>query len=85
VLAEQARDGIQREYEMMTMACDGRWKLVSFSDADDGQLFDLVPTRRRATTCGTTVPTRQSRNACSTTPLLGAATSCSDPVTGGAP
>ncbi|GAB2622220.1 sulfatase family protein [Pseudactinotalea suaedae] len=42
VFAEQARDGIQRESEMMTMTYDGRWKLVSFSDADDGQLFDLV-------------------------------------------
>lgn len=42
VFAEQARDGIQKDSEMMTMAFDGRWKLVSFSDADDGQLFDVV-------------------------------------------
>lgn len=42
VFAQQARDGIQRDSEMMTMAFDGRWKLVSFSDSpDDGQLFDL--------------------------------------------
>lgn len=42
VFTEQARDGIQRESEMMTMAFDGRWKLVSFSDdPEHGQLFDL--------------------------------------------
>ncbi|UFU01910.1 sulfatase-like hydrolase/transferase [Ruania suaedae] len=42
VVCEQARDGIQQESELMTMVADGRWKLVCFSDSDDGQLFDTV-------------------------------------------
>lgn len=42
VFSEQARDGIQRDSEMMTMAFDGRHKLVAFSDAPEGQLFDLA-------------------------------------------
>lgn len=41
VFAEQARDSIQQDSEMMTMIADARWKLVCFTDADDGQLFDL--------------------------------------------
>lgn len=41
VFVEQARDSIQQDSEMMTMIADARWKLVCFTDADDGQLFDL--------------------------------------------
>lgn len=41
IYSEQARDSIQTASEMMTMVVQDRWKLVSFSDADDGQLFDL--------------------------------------------
>jgi arylsulfatase len=42
VFAEHARDMILRSTERMTMVCDERWKLVEFSDSDEGQLFDLV-------------------------------------------
>lgn len=41
VFAEQARDSIQQDSEMMTMIASAEWKLVCFTDADDGQLFDL--------------------------------------------
>jgi len=41
VFAEHGRDGILQGTEMMTMVRDCRWKLVSFIDHSDGQLFDL--------------------------------------------
>lgn len=41
VFAEQARDSIQSESELMTMVVDGRWKCVSFKGSSEGQLFDL--------------------------------------------
>ncbi len=41
VFSEHARDAILTGSELMTMAFDGRHKLVEFIDADTGQLFDL--------------------------------------------
>lgn len=41
VFSEHARDAILTGTELMTMAFDGRWKLVEFIDCEDGQLFDL--------------------------------------------
>jgi arylsulfatase A-like enzyme len=41
VFAEHGRDGILQGTEMMTMVRDERWKMVSFIDHEDGQLFDL--------------------------------------------
>jgi len=41
VFSEHARDAILTETELMTMAFDGRFKLVEFVDRDAGQLFDL--------------------------------------------
>jgi arylsulfatase A-like enzyme len=41
VFSEHARDAILTATELMTMAFDGRFKLVEFLDADDGQLSDL--------------------------------------------
>ena len=42
VFSEHARDMILRSTERMTMVCDTEWKLVRFSDSDEGQLFNLV-------------------------------------------
>ncbi|MEJ5868278.1 sulfatase-like hydrolase/transferase [Pseudokineococcus sp. 5B2Z-1] len=39
--SEHARDHILTGTAMMTMVRDDRWKLVSFVDSDEGQLFDL--------------------------------------------
>ena len=41
VFAEHARDLILKGTECMTMVRDRRWKLVHFTDSDEGQLFDL--------------------------------------------
>lgn len=41
VFAEHARDFILTDTELMTMVRDDRWKLVTFVDSDEGQLFDL--------------------------------------------
>jgi arylsulfatase len=41
VFAEHARDAILTGTELMTMAFDGRYKLVEFIDCEEGQLFDL--------------------------------------------
>lgn len=42
VFSEHARDGVLAGTDLMTMVCDGRWKLVEFIDSDEGQLFDLA-------------------------------------------
>ena len=41
VFAEHGRDNILAETDVMTMVRDDRWKLVTFSGASGGQLFDL--------------------------------------------
>ena len=41
VFAEHSRDGILQETAFMTMVRSAAWKLVSFIDTPEGQLFDL--------------------------------------------
>jgi arylsulfatase A-like enzyme len=41
VFAEHGRDNILEATDVMTMVRDERWKLVTFSGYDEGQLFDL--------------------------------------------
>jgi hypothetical protein len=49
VFAEHGRDGILSGTDVMTMVRDRRWKLVEFTGANEGQLFDLEqdPQERR--------------------------------------
>jgi len=42
VYAEQARDGILQQTELMTMVRSKEWKLVHYLGNDDGELYDLV-------------------------------------------
>ncbi len=41
VFAEHGRDNMLEETSVMTMVRDERWKLVTFGDQSDGQLYDL--------------------------------------------
>jgi arylsulfatase A-like enzyme len=49
VFAEHGRDNILEGTETMAMVRDKRWKLISYAEADQGQLFDLEtdPDERR--------------------------------------
>jgi arylsulfatase A-like enzyme len=49
VIAAHGRDGILDGTDMMMMIRDHRWKLVTFIDHDDGQLFDLEHDPRELT------------------------------------
>lgn len=41
VFAEHGRDNMLEETSVMTMVRDERWKLVTFGESEEGQLFDL--------------------------------------------
>ena len=42
VFAEQSRDGLLQESEMMTMVRSRYWKLVHYLGNEDGELYDLL-------------------------------------------